>query len=223
MNKKKTSPLTIEPIIKAKSCVICAHGLGASADDFAWLPSQLNLPNSLATQFIFPQAPTQPVSLNGGFSMPSWFDIMRLDNSGQINLNQLKESRDVLFQLIDKAIASGIPANKIIVSGFSQGGALALFTGLSYTKKLGGILGMSTFLSPMDNIASDFQTANIDTSILLTHGTLDQVAPLSLGKATFDELAEKKYPTILKQYPMEHTVSLDALSDIRKWLLQILS
>ena len=220
--EKTPMPITINPTTAAKSCIIFAHGLGASANDLTWLPNQLNLPESLGTRYIFPQAPTQPVSINAGMNMPSWFDIYRLDTSGQIDLAGLKNSRSMLSDLIKGAIADGIPAKKIIIAGFSQGGAVALFTGLTHPETLGGILGMSTFLTPMDKLAADFNLANQNTPILLTHGAADEVIPYQLGQATANELKQKQYPTMLKRYPIAHTISLDAIDDIRTWLLQIL-
>lgn len=198
--------------------IIWLHGLGATSDDFAPVIPYLQLANTPAIRFIFPQAPDRPITLNGGYVMPGWYDIKGSDLSDKEDLEGITESEKTLNTLIDEQIATGITAQNIIIAGFSQGGAVAYYTGLRLKQKIGGILALSTYL-PFAKQAKDEHTrANIDTPIMAMHGLHDGVVPIGMGKTSADAVAALGYTIEWKEYPMEHSVVPEQLVDIGRWI-----
>lgn len=203
----------INPPITA--AVIWLHGLGADGHDFANLLPQLQLPSSLGIRFIIPHAPIRPVTINAGYQTRAWYDIYRLDTLEQEDKAGIESSRQSIEQLIKEQQNEGILSTHIILAGFSQGGAVALYTGLRYSEPLGGILGLSTYLPLADFIPA----SSHKVPILLTHGTFDDVLPYALGKQARNLLIEKGYPVEWREYPMGHEVCMAQILDIRAWLL----
>ena len=196
--------------------VIWLHGLGADGHDFEPIVPELEL--SLAIRFIFPHAPEIPVSINNGMVMPAWYDI----KSTQINQLEDKDgiahSQHAVLALIENEIKRGIPSDKIILAGFSQGGAIALHTGLRYQKPLAGIMGLSTYLPLTHTLEQEIHPANRETPILLTHGLYDQIIPLALAEESNACLQQFGYSPEFHTYPMEHSVCVEEIADMSTWI-----
>ncbi|MBS0350585.1 MAG: alpha/beta fold hydrolase, partial [Proteobacteria bacterium] len=187
---QKSQPLefiTHETDAPVDACVIWLHGLGADGHDFAGIIHQLQLPENLGIRFIFPHAPKRPVTLNNGFVMRAWYDIYSLNDLNEQDRAGILSSEAAILQLIQQQLMAGIAATRIILAGFSQGGALALHTGLRFSSPLGGILGLSTYL-PLSKQFDNQQLANREMPVFLAHGRLDDILPLSLGEMTRDLL-----------------------------------
>lgn len=213
----------INPKKTHRATVIWLHGLGADGHDFANIVPELKLPDDLGIRFIFPHAPLRPVTLNAGYTMRAWFDLYGL----QLNTPQDHVGMRATQQLIDKIIAKelqeNIPAYKIVLAGFSQGGAMALYCGLRYEKTLAGILGLSTFLTLIDKLPHEKHTANQNTPIMLMHGMYDNVLPIQFGEMSCDELKKLGYNVEWKSYPMGHEICAKEIRDIGEWLERILT
>jgi phospholipase/carboxylesterase len=199
--------------------VIWLHGLGADGHDFEPIVPELRLPADLGLRFVFPHAPVQPVTLNGGMSMRAWFDILTLDRDGPQDEAGIRASAAMLDQLIASERERGIAADKIVVAGFSQGGAIALHAGLRSAEKLGGVMALSTYL-PLRSAFQDEVTAS-DLPIFMAHGVLDPVLPMMLGKDSADLLVASGFKVEWHDYPMAHSVCAEEIDDIRNWLLSL--
>jgi phospholipase/carboxylesterase len=202
----------------ATSCVIWLHGLGDSGDGFAPVVPVLKLPRDHGIRFIFPHAPEQPVTINQGYVMRSWYDIKSMDLHNRADMKGVLVSEKRVQALIQEQIDAGIPANKIILAGFSQGGVLSLFTGLRFKQSLAGILALSCYLPTADKLPEHCHEANKSTPLLQHHGIQDDVVPMSSGKMAFDLLQQAGYNTTWKSYPMPHSVLPQQLNDISAWL-----
>ena len=213
--------ITIETGDKPKAAVIWLHGLGASGDDFASLVPHLKLPESLAIRFIFPHAPERPVTINGGYIMPAWYDILEMNIERKIDLQQIQKSSDAIVALIEREIARGIPSNKIILAGFSQGGAVAYHCGLSYQRPLGGILALSTYFATWRTLAVHPENQHIP--VYLFHGTQDEMVPEVMGREAMRVLAEKGLQPEYASYTMGHEVCFEEIADISKVLQGLLA
>ncbi|WP_151671025.1 alpha/beta hydrolase [Nitrincola schmidtii] len=207
--------LTLEPKQPADSCVIWLHGLGADGHDFAPVVPELNLPVSLATRFIFPHAPEIPVTINGGMVMPAWYDILEMQLERKIDIEQLNSSADEIVKIINQQIDLGIPAERIIVAGFSQGGAVAYQVALSFPEALGGLLALSTYFATEKTIRK--HPANQNIPILIMHGSHDDIVPESLGTKAKIHLTGLNYKVDYVSYPMPHSVCLEQIKQIGKW------
>jgi len=201
--------------------IIWLHGLGADGHDFEPMVPELKLPGSLPVRFVFPHAPVRPVTLNNGMPMRAWFDIMKIGMHQKRDREGMLSSQATLEALITRENARGIPAARIVLAGFSQGGAVALYTGLQYREKLAGIMALSTYL-PMDEFALQTNAANHATSIFYAHGTQDPVVPLPLAVHTRDTLMARGYTLVWHTYPMPHTVHPVEIMDISAWLVRVL-
>lgn len=216
-----TAPLdriTIEPKVPATSCVIWLHGLGDSGDGFAPIVPELGLPNNHAVRFIFPHAPQQPVTINQGYVMRSWYDIKSMDLHNRADMAGVLESETNVCDLIQEQVDSGIPASNIVLAGFSQGGVVGMFTGLRYPEKLAGIMALSCYLPNADALPENLSAANSDTAILQQHGDNDDVVPVQAGKMANRLLKAKNYPVKWQTYPMAHNVHPTQVRDIATWL-----
>ena len=222
MNEKLTY-LEINPPNMPAYCVIWLHGLGATADDFVSIVPQLNLPDDLAVRFVFPQAPMQPVTLNMGYVMPAWYDILGLGLDSQQDGPGIRQAQTQLSALINAEIAQGIASEHIVLAGFSQGGALALQTALRFPQKLAGVMALSSYLPLADCVAVEKNIENANLPILITHGISDKVLPLLAGEMTSKHLAELGHPVTFKTYPMAHEVCSEEIHDIVTWLQKILT
>jgi len=210
--------IIVEPTSTATSCVIWLHGLGDSGAGFSPIVPVLKLPKDHQIRFIFPHAPEQAVTINQGAVMRAWYDIKEMNLHNRADMKGVLESEQSLNALIKEQIDKGIAAEKIIIAGFSQGGVIALFTGLRYPQKLAGILAMSCYLPTADKLPDDLSAINQQTPILQMHGTQDEVVVMQAGKIANELLVNANYPAQWKTYPMPHTVVLEQLTDIANWI-----
>ncbi len=208
--------IEIEPKTTANAAVIWLHGLGASGHDFESIVPELNLPEKAAIRFILPHAPSIPVTVNGGFVMPAWYDILEMNIDRKIDEPQLIESATEVHKLIKRELDRGIASDRIIVIGFSQGGAVAYHAALTYPDKLGGLLGLSTYFATAQTIAVNPVNKNIP--IQVHHGSLDPVVPEALGRRGYDDLLALGCKAEYFTYPMEHQVCLEEIEEISAWL-----
>jgi phospholipase/carboxylesterase len=212
--------VTLSPSEAPIASVIWLHGLGADGFDFAPIVPELHLPRQLPIRFIFPHAKHRPVTLNNGYVMRAWYDLYGLNASTREDEAGLRESERVVQQYITQEQENGIPSDRIVVAGFSQGGALALHVGLRYPQALAGVMALSTYLPLRDRLATEASVANRTTSILMCHGVRDGVVPLSLGSLSRDLLLQQGYVVEWHTYPMEHSVCMDEVAQISSWLQQ---
>lgn len=203
----------------ASASVIWLHGLGANGHDFAPVVPELGLPQSLALRFVFPHAPQIPVTMNGGMIMPAWYDILEMSLQRRVDLEQLLTSADRVRALVQRERERGIPAQRIVLAGFSQGGAVAYQTALTHPEPLAGLLAMSTYLA---NDPEPDQ-ANAGLPISIQHGEFDPVVPETLGQQACQALQALGYAPDYRRYPMEHQVCLQQLQDIGNWLQKVLA
>ena len=211
----------IEPPQTATASVIWLHGLGANGHDFEDIVPELALPPVLPIRFIFPHAPQIPVTLNNGNIMPAWYDILGTNINHKVNETQLKLSAAKIVNIIEREIERNIPTERIILAGFSQGGAIAYETALSYGKPLAGLLTLSTYLATKNNLQR--HSANQNIPVQIYHGNLDFVVPTSLGKDAYTTLKKWGYTVQYKTYSMEHNICLKEIKDISTWIQKILS
>ncbi|MFW0073071.1 MAG: alpha/beta hydrolase [Coxiella-like endosymbiont] len=215
---KSLEKITILPIRTAVGSVIWLHGLGADGHDFAGIIQQLNLPQDLHLRFIFPHAPLRTITINAQMRMRAWYDIYSLEYLSHEDEIGIAHTQQSINKLIEQEIIAGIPAENIILAGFSQGGAIALYVGLRYSKLLKGILALSTYLPLADKLPKEANKANQDVSIFMAHGNADLVLPFMRGYQTFQRLKHLNYSIEWHTYPMGHQVSLEEIKTIRKWL-----
>ena len=201
--------------------VIWMHGLGADGNDFVPVVKELGLPDHLPLRFIFPHAPMRPVTINAGHVMRAWYDIIEISsNERKVDDAGIRESQRAVEALIEREISRGIPANKIVLAGFSQGGAIALQTGLRCKQALAGILALSTYLPLAASLAAEASIANRAIPIFMAHGEQDTVIPISIAESSVKELRRNGYKVDWREYPMAHSVSMEEISDIGTWLKQ---
>jgi phospholipase/carboxylesterase len=212
----------IEPRLPARTSVILLHGLGADGHDFESIVAELRLPDSLATRFVFPHAPVRPVTLNGGYRMRAWYDLLGLDRRAREDEGGIRESAEAAHRLIRRETQRGIAADHVVLAGFSQGGAVALFAGLRYPERLAGILALSTYLPMAAMLRAEAHPANAAVSIFMAHGTVDPVVAIGLAEHSKDALLAQGLPVDWRTYPMPHSVSAEEIADIRAWLLEVL-
>ncbi len=201
-----------------KHSIIWLHGLGADGEDFVDVAEMINLP--LAMRYIFPHAPKHPVTINGGFVMPSWYDIADVDIAAKQDAVGIHASQTEIEKFIALEIARGITAENIFLAGFSQGGAIALHTGLRHPAKLGGIIALSTYLPLAETLSQEISLSATKTPIFFGHGRHDPVVPYALGKQSADKLKQHGFQMEWHEYSMQHSVNADEISDIEKWLTQ---
>lgn len=207
-----------EPALAATSCVIWLHGLGDSGAGFADVVPVLGLPKDHRIRFVFPHAPEQPVTINNGFVMRSWYDIKTMELDGRADIPTLQQSETLINELIDQQIASGIAADSIVLAGFSQGGVLSLYTALRGRHKLAGIVGLSCYLASSKLPVSGAQGINSDTPVFSSHGEQDMTVPFAAGKACALALQQAGFNVSWSQYPMEHWVCEPQLKKLGQWI-----
>ena len=213
--------IEIEPTLPATAAIIWLHGLGADGHDFAPIVPELRLPKDLAVRFIFPHAPSIPVTINNGFVMPAWYDILAMDIDRKVDEVQLRASAAAITQLIEREIERGIDSRRIILAGFSQGGAVNYEAALSYSKPLGGLLALSTYFATADSIKP--HPANQQLPIQVYHGSLDPVAPPALGQLSITRLKALGYRPEFQSYSMEHAVCPEQIRHIGNWISEQLT
>jgi phospholipase/carboxylesterase len=212
------SAVVLEPPQKATAAVIWLHGLGADGYDFVPIVNELRLPASLPVRFVFPHASTRPVTINNGFVMRAWYDIKGLNREGTEDAVGIRESEKLVRNLVEEQIARGIPASRIVIAGFSQGGAMALQTALRFPQSLAGVMALSTYLPLQASLANEASDANRSTPILMCHGTQDGVVGIQMGEWSRDLLTQLGFAVEWRSYPMQHSVSVDEINDISRWL-----
>ncbi|WP_434049217.1 alpha/beta hydrolase [Marinobacter salarius] len=198
------------------AAVIWLHGLGASGHDFEPVVPELGLPDNAAVRFIFPHAPNMPVTINGGMTMPAWYDIKAMDIDRVVDTDQLMASSDAVAKLVDREIERGVKSENIVIAGFSQGGAVAYELGLSYPKRLAGIIALSTYFATAKTVKRS--EANRDIPIRIYHGTFDPMVPEALGRQSVEKLQDMGFEPTYETYPMEHSVCMEEIVDIGKFL-----
>ena len=209
----------IEPKSVAEATVIWLHGLGASGHDFAPIVPDLGLPEAAAIRFIFPHAPSRPVTINNGMVMPAWYDILEISTE-HVDEAGVSASAKAIQALIDREIDRGISSTKIIIAGFSQGGAVAYQVALTYSKPLAGLLALSTYFATHRSIIP--HPANQRLPVQIFHGTADPIVPESLGAHAYATLQAQGYQVDYKTYPMQHQVGTEEIADIAAWLQNLL-
>lgn len=214
--------VTLEPASAARAAVIWLHGLGADGNDFVPIVPELKLPDEMAVRFVFPHAEVRPVTLNGGMAMRAWYDIISLDRAGPQDEKGIRASAERIEQLIAEQHAAGIPSERIIVAGFSQGGAIALHAGLRHEQRLAGVLGLSTYLPLEQTVATEASDANRDVPVMLCHGSQDPMLPIQLGQHSCEALRQLGYAPQWRDYPMQHQVCLEEIQDISNWMQPLL-
>lgn len=210
--------IVIEPPTPAEAAVIMLHGLGASGEDFGALPDELDLPPRPAIRWILPHAPVRPVTINAGMAMRAWHDVASLDSEGVEDEAGIIASARAIDRLLDTQEASGIPARRIVLAGFSQGGAMALFTGLRRGRRLAGIAALSCWLPLARAVLGAAGPAGARPAIFMAHGTLDPVVLPALGIESRDLLAAAGFAVEWHEYPMPHTVCEEELVDLGAWI-----
>jgi phospholipase/carboxylesterase len=205
--------------------VIWMHGLGADGNDFVPIVNELELDGTPAIRFVFPHAPMRPVTINNGFVMRAWYDVSLGDLEGQSRRSDeqgVRESQAHITALIEREARRGVGAEHIVLAGFSQGGAIALQTGLRYPRKLAGVLALSTYLPLAESLTQEATPANRTTPIFMAHGTYDPVVPLMMGAGSMTLLSGLGYAVEWRQYPMPHSVCPEEIEDIGEWLRKVL-
>lgn len=216
--RRSSDCVVLEPATPADASVIWLHGLGADGFDFVPIAGELALPADLAVRFIFPHAEPRPVTINNGYVMRAWYDITSLGAGRVEDESGIRASEAVVKGYIEREIAAGVPASRIVLAGFSQGGAIALHTGLRYPQRLAGLLGLSTYLPLHATLEQQAAPANRDTPILMCHGTRDAVVAFDYGRASCDALLALGYAVEWRSYPMEHQVCMEEVRDVSEWL-----
>jgi len=198
--------------------IIWLHGLGADGNDFVPIVPELIRPGWPPLRFVFPNAPVRPVTINGGMRMRAWYDILGMEIAQRQDETGVRESVTQIEALIAREVERGVPARRIILAGFSQGGAIALAAGLRHAERLAGIMALSTYLPLGHTLPAEAAAANRDLPILMAHGSLDPVVGQPLGILSRDRLRELGYPVEWRSYPMAHQVCAEEIADIAQWL-----
>jgi phospholipase/carboxylesterase len=216
--------IEIETAPNPTAAVIWLHGLGADGNDFAPIVPELRLAGAPAIRFVFPHAPTMAVTINNGHVMRAWYDVSFGDlegNTRKADEAGVRASQARVDALIGREVTRGVTTRKIVLAGFSQGGAIALQTGLRYAQPLAGIMALSTYLPLAEHLAAEAAEANRNVPIFYAHGSHDQVIPLTMATASRDKLATAGYQAEWHEYPMQHSVCAEEVAAISAWLLKV--
>jgi phospholipase/carboxylesterase len=205
-----------------RHCVIWLHGLGADGNDFVPIVSELDLPSQRPVRFVFPHAPLQPVTINGGYVMRAWYDIGYEDLTLKEDEKGVRESQQCIEALIEQQLARGVPAAQVALAGFSQGGAIALQTVLRHPSRLAGVLALSAYLALPEKLEGERAACNNDVPIFMAHGIDDPIVPLKLAQASCARLLSMGYPVQWREYAMPHSVCVEELRDVGAWLREVL-
>jgi len=218
MTTRWLDAVEINPAQKPQACLIWLHGLGADGHDFEPLIPELRLVDELGVRVVLPHAPPRPVTINGGMVMRAWYDVLSPDFGYAEDGRGIRQSEQQLLALIEREVANGIPAERIVLAGFSQGGAMVLHTGVRYPQPLAGILALSCYLPLADSLARDRCEASRAVPIMMAHGVSDPLIPLSLAEQSRDRLRRLGYTVDWHTYPMPHAVYPQEIRDLREWL-----
>lgn len=223
MTTELLDAIEIETAANPTHAVIWLHGLGADGSDFAPIVPELKLESAPALRFVFPHAPVQPVTINGGMAMRAWYDIRNADLAQREDAQGILASQQSVDALIARENERGIPTKNIVLAGFSQGCAMTLQTGLRYPEALAGLIGLSGYLPLPDSLKTELAPANQATPIFMAHGTQDPVVPLERAQQSHALLQELGYVVEWKTYPMPHSVCLEEIQDISAFLKRVLT
>ena len=212
----------VEPPAAADAAVVLMHGLGADGHDFESLVPELRLPASPSIRWVFPHAPVRPVTLNAGYRMRAWYDILGLDRHSREDDAGIRESARAVLDVVRRERDRGIDSSRIVVAGFSQGGALALFAGLRWPERLAGVAALSAYMPLAAALEHDGHPANAAVPIFMAHGAYDPVVSPELGRVSRDHLRSRGYDVEWHEYPMPHSVCAEEVGDLRSWLLRVL-
>ena len=215
--------ITLEPNSPATACVIWMHGLGADGNDFVPIVPELNLPTGHGVRFVFPNAPTMPVTINGGYVMRAWYDIVSAELDKRADEGGVRRSQALIEELIADQRSKGIAADRILLAGFSQGGVIALQTGLRHPEKLAGIMALSTYLACADSLGVEASAANRQIPLFMVHGSMDPVIPVALAKLSKARLETHGYKVEWHEYGMPHSVCAEEIDDIAAFLKRVLA
>ena len=210
--------VVLEPSRTARASVIWLHGLGADGYDFVPLVPELEVAGLDAVRFVFPHAPVRPVTLNGGLPMRAWFDVTGFDRNALQDEAGIRASDTAIREWIAREEAAGVDSGAIVLAGFSQGGAMALFTGLRYPQQLAGIIALSTYLPLGATLGDEASAANRDVPILMCHGRFDPIVGVDYGRRSHEHLASLGYSVDWREYPIQHEVSREEIDAISAWL-----
>jgi phospholipase/carboxylesterase len=208
----------LSPELPAVASVILLHGLGADGMDFVPVVRELGLPETLPVRFVFPHAETRPVTVAGGYVMRAWYDITAFTPEGRADTKGLADTSRRVAKYIELEKQRGVPASRVILAGFSQGGATALHIGLRFPERLAGLLAISCYLPFPARLAAEKTTANANLPVLMCHGTRDQVVHIGMGLEARDELKAQGYPVEWHDYPIGHEVSPAEIADVALWI-----
>ena len=221
MDTKLLERIEIETAPSPRAAVIWMHGLGADGNDFKPIVPELALPASLGVRFIFPHAPVRPVTLNNGMAMRAWYDILEL-GGGKEDGEGLRASQFAVEALIAREESRGVAAGRIVLAGFSQGGAIAFQAGLRHPRRLAGIMALSTYLPLAGTLEAERHAANRDLPIFMAHGSADPMISIGRAGQSRKMLEALGYPVEWHEYPMPHSVCPEEIADISGWLARTL-
>ena len=216
-------PVVIEPSKPATAAVVWLHGLGADGHDFEPVAAELGRGRLDDIRFVFPHAPVRPVTINGGMEMRAWYDIAGPDLDRRADEEGVRASAGIARALVDEQVARGIAGERIVLAGFSQGGAIALYAGLRFPFRVAGILALSAYLPAAKSLAAEAHAANRDVPIFLAHGSQDPVIALALSEHSGAAMADLGYIVEVHTYPMPHSVCAEEIRDIANWLHRVLA
>lgn len=208
----------IQPPRPADASVVWLHGLGADGNDFVPVVKELGLGDDHGVRFVFPNAPRRAVTVNHGMSMPAWYDIKGMDIADKQDAEGIAATAQAIDAVIENEIAGGVAAERIVLAGFSQGGAIALHVGVRRSVPLAGVMALSTYLPLHERLAAEAAPASRDVPILMAHGSEDPVVPIALGRASRDQLIEAGHQVAWHEYPMGHQVCLPQIATLGRWL-----
>ncbi len=221
-NKKMLDTIELVTGEALEYSVIWLHGLGASGHDFEPLVPELGLLNRPGVRFVFPHAPVRPITINGGAAMRGWYDITSLDfDAREQDVEGTTSSAEAIIELIEHEVERGIPSSNIILAGFSQGGAIALYTALSYEHKLGGIMALSTYLPLQEQLLDNISDANRNIPIFMAHGDYDETIRIEYAERSRQALLQSGFGVEWHHYPMAHSVSAEEVRDLSLWLKRL--
>ena len=208
----------VEPPGPPRAAVLFLHGLGADGHDFEPVVPLLGFPPGHGVRFVFPHAPSRPVTVNGGMVMPAWYDIRGLDLAQNPDAHGIESSSRLIRTLLERENERGIPSERIVLAGFSQGGAMALQVGLTHGQRVAGLLGLSCYVPLPDRVRGEEAQANRATPIFMGHGTDDDIVPVERGEGTRTFLQSAGYSVDWRTYPMAHQVDAQEIVDVGEWL-----
>ena len=223
MNAELLQCVELETGPSPGAAVIWLHGLGADGNDFVPIVNEMRLPAALAVRFVFPHAPVRPVTLNNGFRMRAWYDLAAGDVTSRADVGGVRESQAHVEALIAREKACGIDARRVVLAGFSQGGVIALHTGVRHAERLAGIIALSTYVVLPDKLAEEGSAANRDVPIFMAHGTVDPMIRPEWGEAGMRALVAAGYPVEWHTYPMPHSVVWEEVEAISAFLARVLA